>query len=1494
MALPKWLTPAGNLGIVPELEYYEFPLDAYDAAGGTITFYLVSGILPPGIQINELFNRLQGIPISTAGPDQNESYTFTIRAENVIDFVGNITNKVLTVTSVGNGTIVPGQTITGGGITEGTTILTQVSGANGAVGTYTVDIAQTITSTGITTTDGIADRTFTLTITNIAPPVIVPKQTIKTVKLSIAGNTLTTNIGDYITQEISGANAVVTASSISSDVVTVIYNSGKFIFGLGNLTLISGNVTTYDTGAYPTSSLVISTLSSRDLGNYFDGTLVNEQLEAVEFVVEDNLVWSLKSGQLPEGVTLSPAGLLYGYIRPSPATDPSGSPGWDRTPWDLDPDLDATTYSPYGWDFPLGTTSRNYEFTIQVTDGINFDEARYKLFVYPKSAYKSDSTLITVDATISEGKGLTVDIGSRHEPIITTEQIELYPQRADNYFQFNFDAIDLDGDILEWAVPVISEGAFDQQILTGPSIDYIAAKPISGNLFAGAWPKASISDTAATIYLYTGNIVTANVGDYITQTASGANAQVTANVSLSNEIPVINLGGTNFFTSQGNLAVNGVELVYAIQNVNDTWSNIGVVPDTVSTGEPLVIIDQSEPNLIPGDIIQVLYENPVTLQDVWYTATVNNHTSLTLEGNTKVVGNVGDYITQTISGANAVVTSISASTGIITLTGNLTYTANVGDVITQTGNTANAVVTANVTNSSGIPVTHTSGLWTINSGNIKINGANVAAYPTRVTSKTTVGAYYNTVANFEVLVDDATAIPLIANVSTESKITSINSVGVTIGALSTQGEIGYDEDLFDQGTLELPTGLEIQSETGWLTGILPAQTINEIVYEFNVVVSKRDYPGYISQKIFTLTVLGDPNNNITWLTPENLGTIQNGKICDIDLTAISSRGKTLYYRYTDNATIRLPQGLVLGSNGILSGRVSFEVFTLDAGATIIDSSTTTFDNTYVFTVTAEDAFTQLSADRTFTIRVIPVNIKPYENLYLKALLDQEQRDLYRDLILDQRIFPRNIIYRNEDPNFGVQQSLKTLFLAGLEPSTLADYANAADNNHFLKRITFGEIKTAVAVDSSFDVQELATGNIIGTFRDDVGFVPTDFSQGYVPQATIPDRTVLVGEHTKYEVVYIEIIDENSNRLGQGPADTIDLTNQLANPYYDFQGNAYTVAYPNAFDNMRAAVTSQIDYANKGALPDWMISRQPDGRVLGFTRAVVLAYTSPGESNLIAYRLKQSGFKFNRLDFSVDRYQLDNKYTENYDIAAGGYLTSTETTFDRYPSTSDKLTVIGSVDYAISIPYESVNMRSVQSIRDLGGFDGIRSFRDGQKLIFAQQEYALVADIGDTYNQGWSDIATVWSGDDPWDWDSGTPGNVGPVTSDDLGWDAADYVTGYNEHNFDPNVPDRRIGIWQINISADNIVELEFVQEVEFNDTIYVKNGFTYGGTNVYYDSQVKPGNLIPNYSIIPQEIRIISTQFDGNGTRFLNYRDEYTVPESGDKYIKFAKTGVFT
>ena len=51
MAVPKWATPAGNLGVVPALEFYQLPLQASDASGGTLVYNRVSGRLPPGIQV---------------------------------------------------------------------------------------------------------------------------------------------------------------------------------------------------------------------------------------------------------------------------------------------------------------------------------------------------------------------------------------------------------------------------------------------------------------------------------------------------------------------------------------------------------------------------------------------------------------------------------------------------------------------------------------------------------------------------------------------------------------------------------------------------------------------------------------------------------------------------------------------------------------------------------------------------------------------------------------------------------------------------------------------------------------------------------------------------------------------------------------------------------------------------------------------------------------------------------------------------------------------------------------------------------------------------------------------------------------------------------------------------------------------------------------------------------------------------------------------------
>lgn len=64
-------------------------------------------------------------------------------------FTASIATTVLTVTAVASGTIAVGQTISGAGVTEGTTI-TALGSGSGGVGTYTVSSSQTVISETIT------------------------------------------------------------------------------------------------------------------------------------------------------------------------------------------------------------------------------------------------------------------------------------------------------------------------------------------------------------------------------------------------------------------------------------------------------------------------------------------------------------------------------------------------------------------------------------------------------------------------------------------------------------------------------------------------------------------------------------------------------------------------------------------------------------------------------------------------------------------------------------------------------------------------------------------------------------------------------------------------------------------------------------------------------------------------------------------------------------------------------------------------------------------------------------------------------------------------------------------------------------------------------------------------------------------------------------------------------------------------------------------------
>lgn len=73
---------------------------------------------------------------------------FTLAAASV---TASIAGTTLSVTVVGSGTLYPGNTITGTGVTAGTVIMAQMTGTTGGVGTYTVSASQTVASTTITT-----------------------------------------------------------------------------------------------------------------------------------------------------------------------------------------------------------------------------------------------------------------------------------------------------------------------------------------------------------------------------------------------------------------------------------------------------------------------------------------------------------------------------------------------------------------------------------------------------------------------------------------------------------------------------------------------------------------------------------------------------------------------------------------------------------------------------------------------------------------------------------------------------------------------------------------------------------------------------------------------------------------------------------------------------------------------------------------------------------------------------------------------------------------------------------------------------------------------------------------------------------------------------------------------------------------------------------------------------------------------------------------------
>jgi hypothetical protein len=441
--------------------------------------------------------------------------------------------------------------------------------------------------------------------------------------------------------------------------------------------------------------------------------------------------------------------------------------------------------------------------------------------------------------------------------------------------------------------------------------------------------------------------------------------------------------------------------------------------------------------------------------------------------------------------------------------------------------------------------------------------------------------------------------------------------------------------------LQLPPGTTLDPFTGWLYGYLPDLGATEITYNFAIyLIDTGDAQIKSDPYYFTVTLTGQVETQVVWLTDADLGDIINGSTSLLRVQAVNTGGRSLQYRlrpgaipptdYVPGVYNKLPQGLQLLPSGDIAGRVSFNTFAVDLGTTTFDKllrttliqnpQETTFDTQYTFTVNAYSVDGYVSVFKTFTVKVLREYNEPYENLYIKAMPPYTDRALINQLIQNSDIFRSDLIFRPQDPNFGIATSVIYNHCFGLTSSTYELYVSSLVENHYWKNLVLGEIKTAQATDAS--------GAVI------------------------------------YEVVYSAIQDDLVNNDG------ISVSKQVTLPYPVNAGDSteITTVYPNSLPNMRDQVIDVVGQISN-LLPLWMLSKQKDGRVLGFTPAWVIAYCNPGGSGQVAYNIRtQFGQQLNLVDFEVDRYELDRLLSINWDPIAdsssGAWVPpAAETTFD---------------------------------------------------------------------------------------------------------------------------------------------------------------------------------------------------------------------------------------
>jgi hypothetical protein len=682
-----------------------------------------------------------------------------------------------------------------------------------------------------------------------------------------------------------------------------------------------------------------------------------------------------------------------------------------------------------------------------------------------------------------------------------------------------------------------------------------------------------------------------------------------------------------------------------------------------------------------------------------------------------------------------------------------------------------------------------------------------------------------------------------------------------------------------------------------------------------------------SQYPFMLTVSGAIDAEVTWLTANNLGSIENGSVSLLNIQAVNRGGRQLNYRLKSGARNELPQGLQLLPSGDIVGDVSFDTFAVDLGTTTFDAtqsvvrntsiSTTTFDSTFEFTV---NAYALDTAQTLYKVESVTVAAGGTGYSSVSPPVIEFNSPVGAAAVTAQAgnvTVSGGAITAVDVANSGAGYTSPAVITItegfGGSNATLVPVMQATGARDVVSAFKTFRVKVIRVYNRPYQnltVQAMPPENdrvLIGSllnnqeiFVPDYIFRPDDPNFGLARRVIYqhvfglaPDmleryveslylnhywKDLVLGEidtaqaldangNVIYEVVYSKIQDNLVNDQGQSVNKIVTLPYAIKDPADPTQ--EINSVYPNSLVNMRDQVIDVVGQIST-KLPLWMTSKQSNGRVLGFTPAWVICYTKPDRSAQIAYYMQEYfGTQLNRVDFKVDRYILNRTLSRNWDTQNQHWTpTPSLTTFDRFNTSSYNF--IGTVDIGTDLAFADVNQRTLDYIDGLGGLDGIIRNINGNKLIFVNQE---------TYPD-FTNIDAAWQN------------YLHPFDSSNFDATGQTFDESVTVPGGDFSTVDQRMAIWTISVDpVTTIVTLTLTQQTVLNEYVQVTRGNQYRSAYLYYPGS--PGAAYTRISWLPVPTLVTAeTIFDGGSMAFEVPVDMYDPTDRLDKYLVFPKANI--